>query len=694
MSKLSSASSTPSETPLEEFSELLAIVKPDTLPQIATRVRGGGHECEVEYPPHNGSYSLVFPLTFTDGTKWAARISQHAVPKGFTAADARTMRSEMELLQLIRAKTTIPVPEIYHFDTTFENELGAPYSLIQWLDGEFAWQMWHDPRGQTPLQVRRLHMLESIADAMAQLSFLSSTSISVPGFSCQDGHTAITESHPIRIRDDYEEWKLRTSGLDRSPVVFREYGPFNKTADYYHSILDQVPFYETGAWALGARKMLRLIADAIGMVESGKKSNFVLSHPDLDFQNMLFREDGTLCGLYDWDSIRMGPEQTGFAKYPRFLCADWNPDHYMYWSDDMQSRMDESSPSELRDLRNTYQYFIKKRLGAEATKAVNSHLFEAFESVCKWPTQYSVLFKICRVAFEKEPFEITFGGDDGNEVIFLEPGCAPGNNERGTESPEMESDQQSIFSEVDQDDEDDFYSVSDESEFSQDPCSPELKAAEDACKNSEADYVNTLNTDSTRLHVQDPRSSANTHPPMPLLQLLILLIMALGWLFSISITFGWALTKIAIYVAMHTVRKGKTPSTLFEHVESSLKNFAWTLSLPLDWLSNSYPYDKDKYLYPGKDNLEDGNLENASNANTDDFHSNDDDEEEEEEDDDKNNPVYGEPENPNTEPHWYFHALFRALHEDKLSEAQIEVLKQRFVDMFGATEVVEEEGLY
>lgn len=46
---------------------------------------------------------------------------------GMTDTAARAIRSQVITLRLIKCQTTIPVPEIYGFDTTCDNEIGAPY---------------------------------------------------------------------------------------------------------------------------------------------------------------------------------------------------------------------------------------------------------------------------------------------------------------------------------------------------------------------------------------------------------------------------------------------------------------------------------------------------------------------------------------------------------------------------------------
>ncbi len=47
-------------------------------------------------------------------------------------------------MYLIRRETTIPVPEVYAFDTTLENELGCPFILMELKYGKLLQDVWFD----------------------------------------------------------------------------------------------------------------------------------------------------------------------------------------------------------------------------------------------------------------------------------------------------------------------------------------------------------------------------------------------------------------------------------------------------------------------------------------------------------------------------------------------------------------------
>ena len=91
-----------------------------------------------------------------------------------------------------------------------------------------------------------------------------------------------------------------------------------------------------------------------------------MSHPDFDTQNILVKDDGTLCGLIDWDGVAAVPACVGALRYPLFLARDWEPNFYNY---DTKTRLPknangprESSPEELDAHRAAYAQYIEGAL--------------------------------------------------------------------------------------------------------------------------------------------------------------------------------------------------------------------------------------------------------------------------------------------------------------------------------------------
>lgn len=90
---------------------------------------------------------------------------------------------------------------------------------------------------------------------------------------------------------------------------------------------------------------------------------FVLAHPDLDIQNVLVAEDGTLQGIIDWDGVCSVPRSIGNERFPSWLTRDWDASMYG-WNEDMERGVEplgvwEDSPETLRKYRSIYTGFVQ-----------------------------------------------------------------------------------------------------------------------------------------------------------------------------------------------------------------------------------------------------------------------------------------------------------------------------------------------
>ena len=63
--------------------------------------------------------------------------------------------------------TNLPLPDVYDFDTAVESAIGAPYIMMSFEEGLPVSDVWFDETGQTPLQIRRRRILETVAEALA-----------------------------------------------------------------------------------------------------------------------------------------------------------------------------------------------------------------------------------------------------------------------------------------------------------------------------------------------------------------------------------------------------------------------------------------------------------------------------------------------------------------------------------------------
>ena len=116
-----------------------------------------------------------------------------------------------------------------------------------------------------------------------------------------------------------DESAMLQRGIDDpdESTIYCELGPFNDPKAFLLCNLDRRES-PPDAYSRGIYKLLRLFIDWIPLdVGFGPKTpGFVLSHRDLDIQNVIVTADGTLVGLIDSEGGATVPRAIGNERYP------------------------------------------------------------------------------------------------------------------------------------------------------------------------------------------------------------------------------------------------------------------------------------------------------------------------------------------------------------------------------------------
>jgi len=145
-------------------------------------------DCSITYPLLYGAEHMIFPLEFTDGLRWALKIPAAGHRDKFNESAARALRSEALTMQLLKRETTIPVPEVYSFDASFDNPINCPFILMEFIAGIPLSDCWFDKGASKALVAeRRARTLQDLAVAMVQMNKFTYTLGGSPTFD-EDGH--------------------------------------------------------------------------------------------------------------------------------------------------------------------------------------------------------------------------------------------------------------------------------------------------------------------------------------------------------------------------------------------------------------------------------------------------------------------------------------------------------------------------
>ena len=371
--------SDPKELDGSRFATVLQNLKRDNVPSLASRVRQSGHpstgiidqpttsqpsSCELLPQITCGSFNAIFKIKFTDGTRWILKVPAIGHQQCWDAPASEALTSEALTMRLIKCETTIPVPEVFAFDASLENELRCPFILMEHVRGKALHGVWWSQSvSQARREQFRVRSLHDIAEAMTQLNALTFHQGGSLLFDDEGNVSGMRSLNMLDLETQYA--KLRSPDYDDS-LAFCQIGPFSDPKSHLLSLLGtNEGNSERSTVMQGACKLLRLFIEwSIMRTENGREKPFVLAHPDLDSQNIFVDDDGSLTGIIDFDWIAAVPHCIGPQSLPKFLTEDFDPDNYDYdvGAGEPKAGCLANSPEELACYRAMYAQFMESYL--------------------------------------------------------------------------------------------------------------------------------------------------------------------------------------------------------------------------------------------------------------------------------------------------------------------------------------------
>ena len=400
---------------LYRFKQVLKAIDFERLPEFAVSVRMGDvHSnmldmslstyapnalltCKVITPPHTGSYNILYQLEFNDGVRWMFKVPITGYRARFDELAAQALLSEAQTMRLLKRKTTIPVPEVHFYNISFDNVVKCPFIMMDCLEGRPLHELWFQPwSSEEAVELFRERVLQQLAKALVQLSAFT---YDKAGSLLFDKAGNVTDIGPARVNDLAAEYhrlsRQDDSDDDESPLYYAK-GPVKDPKSFLGSILERGP-HQARKYHQGMHKLLKLFIDWMSYDHSSGGTSFVLTHPDLDYQNVLVSDDGTLQGIIDWDGVATVPRC--FGQYPLWLMADWDPWSYNWDFKTSELRDDfgspEHSPQKLAYYRTMYGRFMEKcRLEMDSSTGTVSN------AALDFVNPRSLIFRTLSVAIE------------------------------------------------------------------------------------------------------------------------------------------------------------------------------------------------------------------------------------------------------------------------------------------------------
>ncbi|KAI1079604.1 hypothetical protein F5B20DRAFT_590463 [Whalleya microplaca] len=372
-------------------------------------------------PPRFGAAHVLYPVEFYDDRagrhiKWVVKIPAAGTPDVWDRLSADALRSEALLLNLLRTRTGVPVPEVIDADCEVHNEIHVPYLIMEFVEGRSAERVWFEDgkegeesacddgdRGRGRKAERRTKILRGVAQAMLELGRFEFEQGGAPVFDGEGSLRGSTagELRTLDVRAMIHRW-FANQDCEHGPL-YVGVGPFEDPRDMYTALLDWVrdrcPEATADGVGRGVDELLRLLLGFVrepGEPEersnsrshnqtksqqhqrsqrSKKSKPFVLTHPELSLRNIIVSEDGDIKAILGWDGACAAPRSMGNEAFPRWLVRDFNPFVWRwrqpeeFWrirqggvSEPEENRA-EDAPWVLKELREEYVEIMRELKG-------------------------------------------------------------------------------------------------------------------------------------------------------------------------------------------------------------------------------------------------------------------------------------------------------------------------------------------
>ncbi|GAB1311527.1 hypothetical protein MFIFM68171_01737 [Madurella fahalii] len=264
----------------------------DALLALASRLRRHPCSCDISKPPLAGSLNWVVFVSFDDGISWAFR-SPHSGRRAFLgeACTSRMIASEVATLRYIGTHTSIPVPEVFAYSISHDNDIGVPYILMSKAPGrplsEYGWlRPAHQPPAKSPSQ----DTLRPLSEEGKERIMITRLGLRL---SCRElPLTPHAFFAPIPDTAEYASWASYAAAVARR----NDFVAVGQKIDHSKNRL---------AYCIAGQLMQDMIPSLCS--EAPVTSGFPLSHPDLHLGNIFVDENLRITCVIDWGSASSVP---------------------------------------------------------------------------------------------------------------------------------------------------------------------------------------------------------------------------------------------------------------------------------------------------------------------------------------------------------------------------------------------------
>ncbi|KAJ5946384.1 hypothetical protein N7454_003223 [Penicillium verhagenii] len=257
----------------------------------------------------SGQCNIVVALSFSDGLQWVARIQLPLIDQNDASESVETsletsLLSEVATMQLIRARSNIPIPTVFGYDASTKN-IGYRYILMEALPG-------HTLTGRMALSIPDEYKEKFVAQLSSHLFDLGTIRFGQIG----------------RLSNLLDEFGQHIILPFSVPGSSREISPVNTSFEFFyrlrreHTHLILRDHAGDDEWEAAARLLESSVA--VMVTEQNINGPFPLCHIDFHYNNILVDDEYNITGLIDWSNAQTMPLER-FAIIPEFVAPPAAP---------------------------------------------------------------------------------------------------------------------------------------------------------------------------------------------------------------------------------------------------------------------------------------------------------------------------------------------------------------------------------
>ncbi|KAF5556993.1 kinase-like domain-containing protein [Fusarium napiforme] len=233
-----------------------------------------------------GHFNMVRRIDFTDGTSWVARVRLPDLRTVFGDREvldvASTLKVEVSSMKFFKAKTSVPVPAVHSYSVDTNNEVDAPYILMDYIHGTVATELRDANEYEaglfgTPDQDRAFR--KQMAEIQATLfSFKFKTETDKGPWSSSLEYYENLSNHALQVCVQHGSPDVNTASSFANPILFK----------HLMSLYRQ---------------------------QKSSEESFSLVNRDFGAHNLFVNEKFQIVGVIDFDGVMAAPIEV-VAQYP------------------------------------------------------------------------------------------------------------------------------------------------------------------------------------------------------------------------------------------------------------------------------------------------------------------------------------------------------------------------------------------